>query len=103
MTKQEQIERLCYKYPALAAMNAENLARRIRLAELGKSDPAKLAAKLLEIKAGAKVSADAPEDEQIWAAVLLKQLPARAAVVAPEPEPVASKKPAEGKVKSDDK
>jgi hypothetical protein len=110
MTKQDHINRLCYKYSALATMNAENLTRRIRRAALGKSDPGNLAAKLLEIKAGANLSADAPEDEQIWAAVLLKQLPPRAEVAAakadvepkkPVAEPIFIKKTATPK--SDDK
>ena len=65
MTKDEQLARLCYKYSTLAEMNAENLAYRIKFEALGKSNPDKLAAKLL---AGAKVDAKAPEDEAIWAA-----------------------------------
>jgi hypothetical protein len=72
MTKDEQIKRLCYKYGTLAQMNAENVAYRIKHEALGKSDPVKLAAKLLS---GAKVDAKAPEDEAIWAAAMtaLKQ------------------------------
>jgi hypothetical protein len=67
MTKDEQIKRLCYKYGTLAQMNAENVAYRIKHEALGKSDPVKLAAKLLS---GAKVDAKAPEDEAIWAAAM---------------------------------
>jgi hypothetical protein len=67
MTKEQQVERLCYKYSTMAEMNAENVAYRIRFEALGKSDPDKLAAKLLS---GAKVDAKAPEDEQIWAAAM---------------------------------
>jgi hypothetical protein len=67
MTKDEQVQRLCYKYSKLAEMNAENLAYRIGFEALGKSNPDKLAAKLLS---GAKVDAKAPEDEQIWAAAM---------------------------------
>jgi hypothetical protein len=72
MTKDEQVERLCYLYSKLPEMNAENLAYRINFEALGKSDPVKLAAKLLS---GAKVDAKAPEDEAIWAAAMaaLKQ------------------------------
>jgi hypothetical protein len=67
MTKDEQVQRLCYKYSKLAEMNAENLAYRIGFEALGKSNPDKLAAKLLS---GAKVDAKAPEDEAIWAAAM---------------------------------
>jgi hypothetical protein len=67
MTKDEHVERLCYKYSTLAEMNVENLAYRIKFEALGKSDPVKLAAKLLS---GAKADAKAPEDEQIWAAAM---------------------------------
>jgi hypothetical protein len=67
MTKDEQVARLCYKYSTLAEMNGENLAYRIKYEALGKSDPVKLAAKLLS---GAKIDAKAPEDEQIWAAAM---------------------------------
>jgi hypothetical protein len=96
MTKQEHIDRLCYKYSALATMNAENLSRRIFRAALGKSDPDALAAKLLAIKEGGGVSANAPEDEQIWAAAFIKQLEPRTTTD-------AAKKPASASAKSDDK
>jgi hypothetical protein len=99
MTKQEQIDRLCYKYSALATMNAENLSRRISRAALGKSDPDALAAKLLAIKEGGALSTDAPEDEQIWAAALLKQLPP----VAPAAPKVAAPKPTAAPIKTDGK
>ncbi len=71
MTKDEQVARLCSLYSGLAKMNAENVAYRIKFEALGKSDPDKLAAKLLS---GAKVDAKA-EDEAIWAAAMaaLKQ------------------------------
>jgi type IV secretory pathway VirB6-like protein len=67
MTKDEHVERLCYLYSKLPEMNAENLAYRIKFEALGKSDPVKLAAKLLS---GAKVEAKAAEDEAIWAAAM---------------------------------
>jgi hypothetical protein len=67
MTKDEQVARLCLLYSGLAKMNAENVAYRIKFEALGKSDPDKLAAKLLS---GAKVDAKAPEDEAIWAAAM---------------------------------
>jgi hypothetical protein len=79
MSKNEQVERLCYKYSTLAEMNQENLAYRIKFEALGKSDPDKLAAKLLALKDGAKVDAKAPEDESIWSEAMLTLLPLPAA------------------------
>jgi hypothetical protein len=75
MTKDEQVDRLCSKYSTLAEMNHENLAYRIKFEALGKSDPEKLAAKLLKLKDGGKVDPKAPEDEQIWADAMLTLLP----------------------------
>jgi hypothetical protein len=75
MTKDEQVERLCYLYSKLPEMNAENLAYRIKFEALGKSNPDKLAAKLLALKDGAKVDPKAPEDEVIWCDAMLTLLP----------------------------
>jgi hypothetical protein len=79
MSKNEQIERLCYKYGTLAAMNHENLAYRIKFEALGKADPDKLAAKLLALKDDGKADPKAPEDEQIWSEAMLTLLPPKAA------------------------
>lgn len=75
MTKDAQAERLCQIYGTLAQMNHENLAYRIKFEALGKSDPDKLAAKLLKLKDGGKVDPKAPEDEQIWSDAMLSLLP----------------------------
>ena len=75
MTKDEQVEHLCYKYSTLAEMNHENVAYRIKYEALGKSNPDKLAAKLLALKDGGKVDPKAPEDEAIWCDVMLTLLP----------------------------
>jgi hypothetical protein len=96
MTKDEQAQRLCYKYSTLAEMNHENLAYRIKYEALGKSNPDKLAAKLLALKDGAKVDPKAPEDEAIWCDAMLTLLP-----VAPIPAPVEVIKPAAKPSKAD--
>ena len=83
MTKDEQVQRLCATYSKLAEMNAENLAYRIGFEALGKSNPDKLAAKLLALKAGGKSDPKAPEDEIIWSEAMLALLPA--AKPAPKP------------------
>jgi hypothetical protein len=75
MTKDEQVARLCSLYSGLASMNAENVAYRIKFEALGKSDPVKLAAKLLSLKDNAKVDPKAPEDEAIWCDAMLTLLP----------------------------
>jgi hypothetical protein len=96
MTKDEHVKRLCYKYKTLARMNHENLAYRIKYEALGKSNPDKLAAKLLALKDGAKVDPKAPEDEAIWADAMLTLLP-----VAPIPAPAEVIKPAAKSPKAD--
>ena len=92
MTKQEQVARLCYKYSALASMDAANLARRIKHAALGKSDSEKLAAKLLSLKQHGNIDPQEPEDEQIWGEAMLKL--AHAPKAQPKPEAKPELKPA---------
>lgn len=73
MTASAQADRLCTVYSTLATMNHENLVYRIGYEALGKSDPAKLANRLLQVAQGkAKVDPKAPEDEAIWVAAMLK-------------------------------
>ena len=73
MTASEQADRLCTVYAKLAEMNHENLVYRIGYEALGKSDPSKLADKLLQVSQGkAKADPKAPEDEAIWVAAMLK-------------------------------
>jgi hypothetical protein len=73
MTASEQAGRLCALYSTLPEMNHENLVYRIGYEALGKSDPAQLADKLLQVSQGkAKADPKAPEDEAIWVAAMLK-------------------------------
>jgi hypothetical protein len=93
MTKEEQVAQICYKFSALASMDASNLERRIKRLALGKSDPAKLAAALLKVKRDGQVSPDAAEDEQIWAAAMLALAPAPAPKPALTPAPKSAPQP----------
>jgi hypothetical protein len=73
MTASEQAGRLCALYSTLPEMNHENLVYRIGYEALGKSDPSKLADKLLQVSQGkAKADPKAPEDEAVWVAAMLK-------------------------------
>jgi hypothetical protein len=89
MTKDEQVARLCSLYSGLAKMNAENVAYRIKFEALGKSNPDKLAAKLIALKNDAKVDPKAPEDEAIWCDAMLTLLPV---AEAPKAKPAADAK-----------
>jgi hypothetical protein len=94
MTKQEHVALICYKFSALALMDAANLERRIKRLALGKTNPEQLAATLLKVKQGAEIAPNAPEDEQIWGAAMVEMMNRAGAIPkAKSLETQAAKKP----------
>jgi hypothetical protein len=78
----------------LANYDSANIEHRVRHLALGKSDPKKLAEKVVALKKSRALDTDLAEDEKVWCEAMLLKLPKAKAAPAPPPAPV---KPADGK------